>query len=193
MNNELSYFLALPKSSESTFALISLSKESILFYLFENKLKNIEVELKKEINFLISPILKNKSELIKIDYIRNKKDLDLWITIQNGTFIPYNDFTRFLCNHNLLKKWLSGKLKGVVAYNYRETSKAFGVRGKHSEDKVNFNDDESIWKIEKYFDGIVTERDGDYSKFYYKQEMKLIELNGISCNEDWNRYVKSRI
>lgn len=57
---------------------------------------------------------------------------------------------------------------------------------------MDFNNSDTIWKLEKYFNGSFMERYGDHSYYYYRNMAKLISIMDKKCNQEWLDEVKNR-
>lgn len=189
------YYLFISDKNNS-FAVVSNSKEKILSYQedLNSNLNISEIESlisihHKKIKEFLNPL--NEDEfLIKIDYVGTETQLKKVLEIKSDVFEPISDLDKFLAKHNLLKKWIDGRLIGCIGNLYYERSKSFGIRNKYSETKITLNDFKLIWSLEKDFTGYSNEREGEFAKFYYRQEYRLINLNGKKCNEEWLKKIK---
>lgn len=188
------YFFASDKNN--SFSIISNSKEKLLSYqkilrsdLNISKIESFVSMNHEKIKKFINP-LSEKEFLIKIDYVGTEAQLEKVLEIKSDVFEPVSNLDKFLAEHGLLKKWIDGLLIGYMANIYYERSKSFGIRNKYSETKILFNDFKTIWNLEKEFNGHSNERDGEFAKFYYRLEYRLISLDGKKSNEDWLKQIK---
>ena len=188
------YFFISDKNN--SFAVVSNSKEKILSYQedLNSNLNIYEIESlisihHKKIKEFLNPL--NEDEfLIKIDYVGTETQLKKVLEIKSDVFEPISDLDKFLAKHNLLKKWIDGRLIGCIGNLYYERSKSFGIRNKYNETKIVLNSFKLIWNLEKDFVGHSNEREGEFAKFYYRQEYRLINLEGKQCNEEWLQKIK---
>jgi len=188
------YFFISDKNN--SLAVVSNSKEKLLSYqeILSSNINISEIESfvsihHKKIKEFINPL--NEDEfLIKIDYVGTKTQLEKVLEIKSDVFEPISDLDKFLAKHNLLKKWIDGRLIGCMANIYYERSKSFGIRNKYSETKITLNNFKLIWNLEKDFVGHSNEREGEFDKFYFRQEYRLINLDGEKCNEDWLKKIR---
>lgn len=188
------YFFISDKNN--SFAVVSNSKEKILSYQedLNSNLNISEIESlisihHKKIKEFLNPL--NEDEfLIKIDYVGTETQLKKVLEIKSDVFEPISDLDKFLTKHDLLKKWIDGRLIGYMANIYYERSKSFGIRNKYSETKIRFDNYKLIWNLEKNFAGHSNEREGEFAKFYYRDEYRLINLEGEQCNEEWLQKIK---
>lgn len=188
------YFFISDKNN--SFAVVSNSKEKILSYQedLNSNLNISEIESlisihHKKIKEFLNPL--NEDEfLIKIDYVGTETQLKKVLEIKSDVFEPISDLDKFLAKHNLLKKWIDGRLIGCIGNLYYERSKSFGIRNKYNETKIVLNSFKLIWNLEKDFVGHSNEREGEFAKFYYRQEYRLINLEGKQCNEEWLQKIK---
>lgn len=188
------YFFVSDKNN--SLAVVSNSKEKLLSYQ-ESLSSNLNISETeslvsihhKKIKEFINPL--NEEEfLIQINYVGTEKQLEKVLEIKSDVFEPVSILDKFLAKHDLLKKWIDGFLIGCVANIYYERSKSFGIRNKYNETKIAFNNFKLIWDLEKDFAGHSNEKEGEFAKFYYRDEYRLINLNGEKCNEDWLKQIK---
>lgn len=189
------YFFVSDKNDN--FAIVSTSTEKLLSYqknLLDSSIKFSETEIfysnnHKAIKEFINP--DNKGFFImKINNVKNEEQLRKVLEIKSNVFEPKTEMEKFLSDNNLLKLWIDGLLIGLAANIYYERSKSFGIRNKYSEKKITFDCFNLIWSLEKEFNGYSNERDGEFAKFYYRTEYRLISLAGKKCNEDWLKKIK---
>lgn len=189
------YFFVSDKNNN--FAIISTSPEKLLSYqknLLDSSIKFSDTEIfysnnHKAIKEFINP--DNKEFFImKINNVKNEDQLRKVLEIKSNVFEPETEMEKFLSDNNLLTSWVDGLLIGIAANIYYERSKSFGIRNKYSEKTIAFDDFNSIWNLEKEFNGYSAERDGEFAKFYYRAEYRLIILANKKCNEDWLKKIK---
>jgi hypothetical protein len=188
------YFFIFDK--KNSLAVVSNSKEKLLSYQesLSSNLNISEIESlvsinHKKIKEFLNP-LNEDGFLIKIDYVGTKTQLEKVLEIKSEVFEPISDLDKFLARHGLLKKWIDGRLIGCIGNLYYERSKSFGIRNKYNETKIVLNSFKLIWNLEKDFVGHSNEREGEFAKFYYRQEYRLINLEGKQCNEEWLQKIK---
>lgn len=189
------YFFVSDKNDN--FAIVSTSTEKLLSYqknLLDSSIKFSETEIfysnnHKAIKEFINP--DNKELFImKINNVKNEEQLRKVLEIKSNVFEPKTEMEKFLSDNNLLKLWIDGLLIGLAANIYYERSKSFGIRNKYSEKKITFDCFHLIWSLEKEFNGYSNERDGEFAKFHYRNEYRLISLAGKKCNEGWLKKIK---
>ena len=184
-----------------SFAVISQSEDLLLIQkeiikkLFDSNrisyIKSISFSRYKDIkNYIDSHI--DKTSVLKVEHVENIEQLKTVLEIKSNIFAPKTELELFLSENKLLDSWISGKLIGVVANDYYERSSSLGVRDKYHETTMDFNNSDTIWKLEKYFNGSFMERYGDHSYFYYRNMARLISVMGKKCNQEWLNEVKKR-
>lgn len=184
-----------------SFAVISQSEDLLLIQkeiikkLFDSNrisyIKSISFYRYKDIkNYIDSHI--DKTSVLKVEHVENIEQLKTVLEIKSNIFAPKTELELFLSENKLLDSWISGKLIGVVANDYYERSSSLGVRDKYHETTMDFNNSDTIWKLEKYFNGSFMERYGDHSYFYYRNMARLISVMGKKCNQEWLNEVKKR-
>lgn len=134
----------------------------------------------------------DETSILKIDHVENREQLKTVLEIKSNVFEPKTELEIFLSKNELIDSWISGKLIGVIANDYHERSSSLGVRDKYHETTMDFNNSDTIWKLENYFNGSFMERYGDHSYFYYRNMAKLISIMGKKCNQEWLNEVKKR-
>jgi len=134
----------------------------------------------------------DETSILKIDHVENGEQLKTVLEIKSNVFEPKTELEIFLSKNELIDSWISGKLIGVIANDYHERSSSLGVRDKYHETTMDFNNSDTIWKLEKYFNGSFMERYGDHSYFYYRNMARLISVMGKKCNQEWLNEVKKR-
>lgn len=189
------YFFTSDKNNN--FAIISNSTDKLFSYqknLLDSYIIFSDIEMfysinHKKIKEFINP---DNTEffIMTINNVKNEEQLKKVLEIKSNVFEPETEMEKFLRDNNLLKSWVDGLLSGIAANVYYERSKSFGIRNKYSEKTIVFNDFESIWSLEKEFNGIRNERDGEFANFYYRTESRLISLIDKKCNEDWLKKIK---
>lgn len=134
----------------------------------------------------------DETSILKIDHVENREQLKTVLEIKSNVFEPKTELEIFLSKNELINSWISGKLIGVIANDYHERSSSLGVRDKYHETTMDFNNSDTIWKLENYFNGNFMERYGDHSYFYYRNMAKLISIMGKKCNQEWLNEIKKR-
>lgn len=211
----ITYYTAFIRHNTSHFCFASLSDDKI-----DDEIKSLSAKIpenedlfirketiktqsksNKSLHDAVKIKIKNDENFLKINHVSNKEQLDIWFLIQNDSYTPTNEGSIFLHENNLLKLWIDGKLQCLIGTSYKEKSKDCGYKQSYSELLMVFNTYKNIWDFEKYFAGISVERSGDYSKFHYKQESRILKIffytfdtkgsgrilipSDISMNEDW--------
>jgi len=217
----ITYYTAFIRNNTSYFCLASLSSQII-----DHQVKLLqEIHLHDQLSILKETIttqsrrhkslhqsVKNNishQEFLKIEHVSNKEQLDIWFLIQSDTYIPTNNWDKFLHENDLLKLWIGGKLQCLIGTSYKEKSKHLGYKQSYSELLMVFSNYKNIWDFEKYFSGIFVERSGDYSKFHYTQESrilkiffyrldlakygKIVQTSDISMNDDWAKEFRTPV
>lgn len=134
----------------------------------------------------------DETSILKIDHVENREQLKTVLEIKSNVFEPKTELEIFLSKNELIDSWISGKLIGVIANDYHERSSSLGVRNKYHETTMDFNNSDTIWKLENYFNKSFMERYGDHSYFYYRNVAKLISVMDKKCNQEWLSEVKNR-
>lgn len=180
------YFYIIFNHQSKPYALVSLSKQKILD-ICSNEEKCLVKESfhKNECIYNSLVILQKEESFIKVDFVKLEHEIDFWIAIYGSSFLPKKECEKFLQENNLIKKWMSGHLKGVVYEDYYENSKNFGERTKVHKYEISFDTYEKIWSFSNLFYGIKNERHGDFSKFYYNQNINLLSVTDIKENKTY--------
>lgn len=191
--SNFNFYFQFFHSKNDSFALLSLSKSTLETYSTGVSMThpdNSDIFMRLPDNeALYSSLIEttyNKA-IIKVEHVKNEQDLLTWILITGGHFTPQRNWEVFLSDNNLLKKWISGQLNVRVGNHYKERSKEFGQRESFNQKNITLDTRNEIWSFPDYYNGLSTERYGEYVYFHYENKVKLLKVENIPFfeNEPW--------
>lgn len=190
------FYFQLFHSKSDSFALVSLSKETLILHskalsIINNDYPDVLVSHpdNQEMYRYFLDVLE-EGVVIKIDHVENISDIKTWLSIKSGAFVPENEWQYFLHENYLLDKWISGELSGMIGTYYKERSKSFGERESFREQIIKFESRNEIWSFEKYFNGILNEKYGEHVNYHYQHEIKLTRIQKTLLNKEWLHKMK---
>jgi hypothetical protein len=124
----------------------------------------------------------------------NEKQLKIWIQIKGKTFVPDEDWCKYLHSKNLLEPWIDGELKVCIGSGYLESSKQFGYRTRYQEVESVESFDNNIWNFINLYNGIKKRTTGYYDNYWYQTESRIILIKygekTFEVNEQWKEVFK---
>lgn len=206
MLKNINIYTYFSKRQNTQCAYFCTDQKTLRQFLFMNEiisiptahLEEITIQVRKNriTHTALSRLLPSIPAVMIAHHVINEKQLQTWFQIKGKTFVPHEDWSRYLQSKNLLEPWIDGELKLMIGSGYEESSRTFGYRSRYQEVESVDSFKDNIWSFISLYNGIKKHTTGYYENYWYQTESRVILIKHgeqtFEINEEWKKVFKQQ-